>query len=149
LIDSTGIKAKGEGEGNTRKHGGPKRQIWRKIPIGIDEETFHVWAGEVVTSNVGAPILSDFLDQILSEQKLGAVTADTAYDPRKCHEAVAARHAHAVIPPRKNAKPWKLTITGATARNKTVKTQRCLGRTVWRRWCGYHRQSRAETKMHL
>ena len=33
LIDTTGIKAKGEGEWNARKHGGPKRRIWRKIPI--------------------------------------------------------------------------------------------------------------------
>ena len=37
LIDSTGIKAEGEGEWNARKHGGPKRRIWRKIHIEIDE----------------------------------------------------------------------------------------------------------------
>ena len=33
------VKAEGEGEWNTRKHGGSKRRIWRKIHIGIDEET--------------------------------------------------------------------------------------------------------------
>ena len=44
LIDSTGIKAEGEGEWNARKHGGPKRRVWRKIHIGIDEETLEVWA---------------------------------------------------------------------------------------------------------
>jgi len=38
LIDSTGLKAEGEGEWNARKHGGPKRRIWRKIHIGIDDE---------------------------------------------------------------------------------------------------------------
>ena len=38
LIDSTGIKAEGEGEWNARKHGGSKRRIWRKVHIGIDEE---------------------------------------------------------------------------------------------------------------
>jgi hypothetical protein len=27
LIDSTGIKAEGEGEWNARKHGGPKRRL--------------------------------------------------------------------------------------------------------------------------
>ena len=37
LIDSTGIKAEGEGEWNARKHGGSKRRAWRKIHIGIDE----------------------------------------------------------------------------------------------------------------
>ena len=36
LIDSTRIKAEGEGEWNARKHGGPKRRLWRKIHIGID-----------------------------------------------------------------------------------------------------------------
>ena len=36
LIDSTGIKAEGEGEWNARKHGSSKRRIWRKIQIGID-----------------------------------------------------------------------------------------------------------------
>ena len=43
-------------------------------------------------------MLSELLDQIPSEQRLGFVTTETAYDPRKCHKAVAARHAHAVIP---------------------------------------------------
>ena len=35
LVDSTGIKAEGEGEWNARKHGGSKRRLWRKIHIGI------------------------------------------------------------------------------------------------------------------
>lgn len=38
LIDSTGIKVEGEGGWHARKHGGPKRRIWRKIHLGIDEE---------------------------------------------------------------------------------------------------------------
>jgi hypothetical protein len=29
LIDSTGISVEGEGERNARKHGGPKRRVWR------------------------------------------------------------------------------------------------------------------------
>ena len=63
-------------------------------------------------------------------------------------ETIAARDAHAVIPPRKNAKPWKPTCAGAIARNDAVHAQRYLGRTVWRRWSGHHRRSRVETKMH-
>ncbi len=43
-------------------------------------------------------------NQIPPDQDIGSVTADGAYDTRKCHEAIAARDAHAVIPPRKNAK---------------------------------------------
>jgi hypothetical protein len=44
LIDSTGIKVEGEGEWHTRKHGGSKRRVWRKIHLGIDEETLEIRA---------------------------------------------------------------------------------------------------------
>ncbi len=44
--DSTGIKVEGEGEWHARKHGGPKRRVWRKIHLGIDEETLEVRAVE-------------------------------------------------------------------------------------------------------
>lgn len=148
LIDSTGIKSEGEGEWNARKHGGPKRRIWRKIHIGIDEKTLEVRAVEVTTSNVGdAPVLPELLNQIAPDQTIGSVTADGAYDTRKCHDAIAARNAHAVIPPRKNAKPWKPTTAGAIARNEAVNASRYLGKAIWRRWSGYHRRSRVETKM--
>ncbi|PVZ48384.1 IS5 family transposase [Thalassobacter stenotrophicus] len=149
LVDSTGIKAEGEGEWNARKHGGPKRRLWRKIHIGVDEETLEIRAIEVTSSSIGdAPMLPDLLSQIPPDQELGSVTADGAYDTRKCHDAIAARNAHAVIPPRKNAKPWKPTSDGAIARNDAANAQRYLGRTLWRRWSGYHRRSRVETKMH-
>jgi hypothetical protein len=93
-------------------------------------------------------MLPDLLNPIPPDQDISIVTADGAYDTRKCHEAIAARGAHAVIPPRKNAKPWKPTSAGAIARNEAVNAQRYLGRTLWRRWSGYHRRSRVETKMH-
>ena len=148
LIDSTGIKAEGEGEWNARKHGGPKRRIWRKIHIGIDEETLEVRAVEVTTSNVGdAPMLPELLEQIPPDQAIGSITADGAYDTRKCHDAIAARRAHAVIPPRKNAKPWKPSSAGARARNEAVNASRYLGRAIWRKWSGYHPRSRVESKM--
>jgi hypothetical protein len=65
LIDSTGIKVEGEGEWHARKHGGPKRWVWRKIHLGIDEETLEIRAVEITGSDIGdAPILPDLLDQI-------------------------------------------------------------------------------------
>ncbi|WP_407674041.1 transposase [Paracoccus beibuensis] len=51
-----------------------------------------------------------------SNQWIGSVTADGAFDTRKCHEAIAARGAAAIIPPRKNAKPRKPVTAGAIAR---------------------------------
>lgn len=149
LIDSTGIKVEGEGEWHARKHGGPKRRVWRKIHLGIDEQTLEVRAVEITGSHIGdAPVLPDLLDQIPADQKIGSVTADGAYDTRKCHDAIADRGAHAVIPPRKNAKPWKAITAGAVARNEALRACKYLGRALWRRWSGYHRRSRVETKMH-
>ena len=149
LIDSTGIKAEGEGEWNARKHGGSKRRLWRKIHIGIDEETLEIRAIEVTSSSIGdAPMLPDLLSQIPPDQELGSVTADGAYDTRKCHDAIAARSAHAIIPPRKNAKMWKPDTPGAQARNEAVRSSKYLGRVLWRSLTGYNRRSRVETKMH-
>ena len=149
LIDSTGIKVEGECEWNARKHGGQKRRVWRNIHIGIDEQTLEVQAVEVTCSEVGdAPMLPELLNQIRSDQEIATVTADGAYDTRKCHDAIADRGAAAVIPPRRNAKPWKTTTAGALARNEALRASKYLGRALWRRWSGYHRRSRVETKMH-
>ena len=161
LIDSTGIKVEGEGEWNARKHGGTKRRIWRKIHVGIDERTLEIRAAEFTTSDIGdAPMLPELLDQIPPDQEIASVTADGAFDTRKCHDAIAAKGAAAIIPPRKNAKPWKPDTAGAfgivlgpmaanaSPRNEALRASKHLGRTIWRRWSGYHRRSRVETKMH-
>jgi len=149
LIDATGIKAEGEGEWNARKHGGSKKRLWRKLHLGMDEETLEIRAVGVTTSNVGdAPMLPDLLDQIPPGQEIATVTADGAYDTRRCHNVIAARGAAAVIPPRKNAQLWKPTTAGAIARNEAVRACKYLGRALWRKLTGYHRRSRAETKMH-
>ena len=149
LIDSTGIKVEGEGEWNARKHGGAKRRVWRKVHLGIDEETLEIRAVEVTSSDIGdAPMLPELLSQIPADQDIASVTAGGAYDTRKCHDAIAERGAHAVIPPRKNAKLWKTVTAGAVARNEALRASGYLGRALWRRWSGYHRRSRVETKMH-
>ncbi|WP_408836100.1 transposase, partial [Acidomonas methanolica] len=57
LIDSTGIKVEGDGEWHTRKHGGSKRRIWRRLHIGIDERTLEIRAAEITGNDVGdAPV---------------------------------------------------------------------------------------------
>jgi hypothetical protein len=92
-------------------------------------------------------MLPDLLDQIPPDQEIGTVTGDGAYDTRKCHDAIAARNANAVIPPRKNAKLWKPDTPGAKAQNEAVRSSKYLGRALWRQVTGYHRRSRVETKM--
>ena len=106
LLDSTGIKGEGEGKWYERKHYGPKLRVWRKIHIGIDEQTLEVREVGITGRNTGdAPMLLHLLNQILRNQQIGeigSVTADGACDTRRCHNAIADRGAAEVIPPRRN-----------------------------------------------
>jgi IS5 family transposase len=148
LIDSTGIKVEGDGEWHARKHGPSKRRRWLKLHLGIDAGTLEIQAVEVTGAGVGdAPILPELLAQIPPDQDIATVTADGAYDTRKCNDTIADRGAAAVIPPRKNAKPWKPTTKGAIARNEALRSCKHFGRALWKRITGYHRRSRVETKM--
>jgi len=79
--------------------------------------------------------------------EIATVTADGAYDTSACHDAIAARGAAAVIPPRRTARRWKPDTAGARARNESLRASKHLGRALWRNWSGYHRRSRVETKM--
>ena len=133
LIDSTGIKAEGEGEWHARKHGGAKRRLWRKIHIGVDEQTLEIRALEITGSTVGdAPMLPELLSQIPPDVEIGSVTADGAYDTRKCHDAVADRGAHEALEPdggRRNG------TEGGTSRRRS---SRSFGRST----CWYRRADR-------
>lgn len=148
LVDSTGIKVRGEGEWHARKHGGAKRRVWRKVHLAIDEATLEVRAVEITGSDIGdAPMLPDLLGQVPADEPIASVTADGAYDGRACRDAIADRGADAIIPPRRNAKPWKKNSPGAAGRNEALRAIERIGRAIWRRWSGYHRRSRVETKM--
>ena len=148
LVDSTGIKMLGEGEWKTKKHGADYRRQWRKGHLGIDASTLEIRAMEVTDNSVGdAPVLPALLDQIPADECIASVSGDGAYDTKGCHEAIALRAAHAIIPTRKNAKPWKANRSGAEARNEILRATKRMGRAIWKRWSGYHRRSLVETKM--
>jgi hypothetical protein len=79
LIDSTGIKVVGEGEGNARKPGGPRRRVWRTAHPGIDGQTLEIRAVEVTSSVTGdAPIVLEVHGQVSLDQEIACVTADWA-----------------------------------------------------------------------
>lgn len=106
LVDSTGIKAMGEGEWFCRKHGPSRPRQWAKVHLGIDAETLEIRAIEATGSRVGdGPMLPKLLEHVPLEEPISTVTADGAYDTRACHSAVAAREAAAVIPTRRNGRP--------------------------------------------
>ena len=149
LVDSTGIKFLGEGEWKRKKHGAEYRRQWRKVHLGIDAHTLEIRAIEVTDNSVGdAPMLPELLGQIPADEAVASVSGDGAYDTKACHAAIAQRGAQAVIPPRKNARPWRTTLVGATSRNAALSACHRLGRAIWKKWSGYHRRSLVETKMH-
>ena len=55
-----------------------------------------------------------------------------AYDTKQCLQGIADRQAHAVIPPRENARPWKDTKAHSRERNELLRTVKYLGRTIWK-----------------
>ncbi len=81
------------------------------------------------------------LEQIAAEKPIGTVTADGAYDTQACHAAVAAREATAVIPTRRNGRPWKQTTPGAKARNDILRANRRFGPAIRRNWSGTQKRS--------
>ena len=94
-----------------------------------------------------SPVLRDLLGQIPADEKIGTVTADGAYDTRRCHTAILAREATPIIPIRKNGRLWKEDCPAARARNDTLRATRHYGRAFWKRWTGYHARSRIEARM--
>ena len=149
LIDSTGLKFLGEGEWKRKKHGAEYRRQWRKVHLAIDAGTLEIRAIEVTDNATGdAPMLPELLAQIDPEEKVASVSADGAYDTKACHAAIASLGAQAIIPPRKNAKPWKIMQAGHAVRNEAVRACQRFGWRLWKKWSGYHRRSLVETKMH-
>ena len=148
-MDSTGLKFLGESEWKRKKHQPEYRCQWCKLHISIDAETLQIRAVQLTTNNVSdSQVLGDVLDQIPPDERIDSVYTDRAYDTKCCRQLISDRRAHAVIPPRKNAKPWKNQKTGSLERNELLKTVKYLGRAVWKKWSGYHRRSLVETKMH-
>jgi transposase len=148
VADSTGVKVYGEGEWKTRQHGISKRRTWRKLHLGINEETGEIVAAVVTTNDVhDGEVLGDLLDQIAGE--IEQVTTDGAYDHRHCYEEIAEREAKAVIPPRKDAVIWQHGNCNAPPhpRDENLRYIRKHGRKKWKRDSNYHRRSLAETTM--
>ncbi len=148
LVDSTGVKMLGEGEWKTKKHGAEYRRQWRKVHLGVDAETLEIRAIEVTSNREGdAQILPALLNQIPADERIESVSGDGAYNTKKAHAAISERNAEAIIPVRKNGKPWKENTAGAKARNEILRAIQQLGRAIWKTWSGYHRRSLVETKM--
>lgn len=68
----------------------------------------------------------------------------------RCQEplpGIIDRQVTAIIPIRKNGRPWKEDCPAAQARNETLRAIRHYGRAFWKRWTGYLIRGRSEAMM--
>lgn len=148
VVDSTGIKVYGEGEWKVRMHGWGKHRTWKKLHIGFDEKTKEILMGEVTGNDTHD---GEMLETILCgiPEDIHQVSADGAYDTRKCYEAISKRGAKATVPPQKNAKIWKHgnTKEERLPRDENLRRIRKVGRKKWKIESGYHRRSISENGM--
>ncbi len=121
---------------------------WRKVHLAMDTATSDTRAVELTPSRDGdSPVLPELLNQISEDEEIGTVTADGAYDTRRCYTAIIERDAAPIIPIRKNGRPWTEDCSAARVRNETLRATRHYGRAFWKRWTGYHAQSRIEATL--
>jgi hypothetical protein len=146
VLDSSGFKVYGEGEWKVRQHGWSKRRTWRKLHLGVDEATGEIVAA--VASEAGVTdddVVPDLMEQV--DRPIQLVSADGAYDKRKCYEALEATGAKVTIPPRRDAKIWQHGNSAGEPwqRDENLRAIRRFGRKRWKKESGYHRRILAET----
>ena len=113
------------------------------------QTSYQIRVVQLTTNDVSdSQVLGDLLDQIPLDERIDLVYTDGAYDTKHCRQVILDRDAHAVIPPRKNAKLWKDKKLIYLERNELLKTVKRVGRSLWKKWSGYHHRSLVETKMH-
>lgn len=157
-------------------HGSNDNGERRKVHLAADTATTDLCAEEFASSSDGdSPVLRDPPDQIPEDEDIGTVTADGAYDTRRRRAAIMNLQATAIIPIRRNGRPWKEVCPTAIARNETLRARLHYGRvrrayafgavtihrivacrpsslgtrsvSLWNRCTGYHVRRRIEAKM--
>ena len=73
-----------------------------------------------------------------------SITADAAYDTIAIYDAAAARSAKFVVPPTKTATRSRQRRSTSNVRDCTIMKVKEIGRRLWKKESGYHRQARVE-----
>src|SRR5262249_29041111 len=139
VVESTGVKVYGEGEWKVRQHGVGKRRTWRKLHLCVDEATLEIISVVASTNDVSdAEALPDLLQDVPGE--IEQVSADGAYDQRRCYDTLNGHRARAAIPPRKGARIWSHANSRAErhVRDENLRRVRKSGRQQRKRGGNYH-----------
>jgi hypothetical protein len=140
----------GEGEWKVRQHGAAHRRGWRNLHLAIDAESQMIEAALITEATVAdADAVAPLLAQLPTP--ITAAGADGAYDKHKVYAAVAAHSpaAQCLIPPRRDAVIQQHGNCAAPPRQRDEHLRRIrkVGRAKWKKECGYHQRSLAETGM--
>lgn len=145
IVDSTGLKVRGDNGWHEEKHGAKKaRKTWRKLHIALDPVTGKIAATELTTEHVGdetaLPALLTDIDDDVSR-----FLADGAYDGQGVADCLIEKFGHEVeiiIPPPNNA------VHGKNAqRNHHIDVIAQSGRMSWQTKTGYNQRSRVEAQI--
>ena len=141
IVDSTGLSIVGEGEWAGVKHDRRGSRGWKKLHLAVDR------SGVIVAHTLTEATIDDATTAIelihTFDGCVASVTGDAAYDSIAFYDAAGARGATVVVPP-----THTLTVSRrrprSTARDRTIKKVRAIGRRRWKQASGYHRQARVE-----
>ncbi|MFA3919299.1 IS5 family transposase [Ruegeria hyattellae] len=145
IVDSTGLKVRGDNGWHTEKHGIRKaRKTWRKLHIALAPETGGIAATELTTEHVGdETALPDLIADI--DADVSRFLADGAYDGQGVVECLEERFGSGIeiiIPPPKTA------VRGENARrNRHIAAIAEHGRMNWQTETGYNQRSQVEAQI--
>jgi len=153
IFDSSGVKVYGEGEWKVRQHGKSKRRTWRKIHLAVCPCSHEIILSELTESNKADASVANQMVPYLPKSIKNSY-GDGAYDNQSFYRSCHHRGITSIIPPRKGGRlssqaknPWMKN------RNDALRAIRGLGgdgeaRKLWKKLCGYHKRSLAESAMY-
>ena len=97
LIDSTGLKAYGQGEWHVKLDKASKRRTWRKLSLVVDPVSHKIIDNNLTTSNINDSIAAiPMIDNLL--ESIQALWGDGAYDSSTIYKILLNKHIKPIIP---------------------------------------------------
>ena len=147
ILDSSGLKIKGEGEWKDKVHRSKTRKSWIKLHIAIDPQTQEMTASVVSDETVGDPSAAfSLIDQAPGSVK--TVYGDGAYDRKSLRKHLFEKGIDPCIPPRRGGKLHKEEFM--RPRNDALLAIRGLGNdeeafSLWKKLSRYNKRSLVES----
>ncbi len=138
MLAGVAVSTEWQGESARAKHGVRGTRGWEKLHLAVDRSG--VIIAEALTEGHvdDATTALHLIDAV--DGDIASVTADGAYDSIAIYDAAGARGASVVVPPTKTASVSRRRLR-STARDRTIKKVRAIGRRRWKKASGYHRQA--------